>query len=66
MEENIEANFLDFELDKALLNMVPKAQMIKVDKLVFIKIYNIFSSKDIIKKAKRKSTETENREDISK
>lgn len=66
MEENIEANFLDFELDKALLNMVPKAQMIKVDKLVFIKIYNIFSSKGIINKAKRKSTETENREDISK
>ena len=50
-------DFHDIELGDGFLDMAPKAQGIKekeTDKLDFISIKNIFTSKDTIKKVKRK------------
>ena len=59
LEKNIGESLSDLEFSKEFLDMIPKAQVIKeqINKLNFVKILKICSSKYIIKKIKRNRLE---------
>ena len=59
LEENIGVNLHDLGLGNGFLNMTPKAQAVKENKLEITKIQNFCASEDIFKKVKRQPTDQE-------
>ena len=59
LEKNTSINFCDLGLGNDFLDITPKAQANKIDKLDFITVKNFCASKDTIKKVKRQPTERE-------
>ena len=57
LEENIGVNLHDLGLGNGFLNMTPKAQAVKENKLEITKIQNFCASEDIFKKVKRQPTD---------